>query len=125
MPKWTGQPYVVFNPHDKPVEELPVIWGFNNGGPPGWMSAVLIADDGELLGGHVCSGEGFMYGDLGIIKGHRSDRHETFREHYPDGYRMDFVPYDEVKTHEGLKAALEKHRIANSAPAPGEPAVVQ
>lgn len=26
-----GKPYAVFNPHNKPVESLPVIFGFNNG----------------------------------------------------------------------------------------------
>ena len=38
-----GKPYAVFNPHDKPVEELPVIMGFNNGGSDGWYSGCLIA----------------------------------------------------------------------------------
>ena len=27
----------VFNPHDKPAEELPVIFGFNNGPSGPWM----------------------------------------------------------------------------------------
>ena len=99
--------YEVFNPHDKPLEELPFIWGFNNGGSPGWMSGCLISQDGEGLGGHLCSAEFYMYHDLGIEKGSRSDRHEGFRKHYPDGYRMDFVPYEDVCTHEGLQAAIK------------------
>lgn len=37
----------------------------------------------------------------------RPDRHEGFRKHYPDGYRMDFIGEDEVKTHAGLKAAYK------------------
>lgn len=99
----------VFNPHDKPVAELPVIYGFNNGGSTGWYSAVLIAEDGTELGGHVCSHECYMRHDLGILEGTRPDRHETFREHYPDGYRMEFVGYADVRTHEGLTAAWAKH----------------
>lgn len=101
--------FAVYNPHNKPVSELPVIYGFNNGGSPGWMSACLLAEDGSAMGGHICSSEGFMYGDLGILEGRREDRHEEFRKHYPDGYRMDFVPGDEVKTHAGLDAAYQKH----------------
>lgn len=105
---WSGKGYSVFNPHNKPLEELPVIWGFNNGGSPGWYSAVLISDDGECLGSHVCSAEGYMTHDLGILEGARPDRHKTFRKHYPDGYRMDFVPYPE--NHAGLETAIANNR---------------
>lgn len=102
----------VFNPHGKPVEELPVIYGFNNGGAPGFMSAVLIAQDGQALGGHLCSNEYYMPGDLGVLEGSRPDRHEGFREHYPDGYRMEFIGYDDVRNHAGLSAALEANKAA-------------
>lgn len=103
--------YAVFNPHNKPVEELPFIFGFNNGGSPGWYSGCLIAESGHGMGGHLCSCEGFMYGDLGILAGSREDRHETFRQHYPDGYRMDFVPFEDVMTHPGLDAAYQKNQV--------------
>ena len=101
--------YAVFNPHDKPLDDLPVIYGFNNGENQGWMSAVLLAEDGTFLGRHLCSSEGYMRHDLGILEGTRPDRHETFKKHYPDGYRMDFVPLDVVKagTHEGLETAYK------------------
>jgi len=98
--------YAIFNPHNKPLDELPIIYGFNNGGSPNWWYAQLIAQDGTPLGGHLCSDEWFMYGDLGILKGSRSDRHEDFQKHYPDGYRMDFVPLTEVKTHAALNEAF-------------------
>lgn len=104
----------IHNPHGKPVDELPVIYGFNNGGCPGWLDAVLLAEDGTCLGGHICSAEAFMPGDLGIIEGSRPDRHETFREHYPTGYRMEFVGASEVRSHQGLLAAY--HRNQEQAP---------
>ncbi len=97
----------VFNPHNKPVSELPIIFGFNNGGSVGWLSAVLLAQDGTCLGGHCCSAEGYMPADLGILEGTREDRHQEFRQHYPDGYRMEFVGYDQVRTHAGLLKAIE------------------
>ena len=101
----------IYNPHSKPESELPVIYGFNNGGPSDWLNGVLLAEDGECLGGHICSHECFMPGDLGIIEGSRPDRHETFREHYPEGYRMEFVKLVDVrKGHSGLLAAYERNQ---------------
>ena len=101
----------VHNPHGNPLEQLPVIYGFNNGGSRDWLSAVLIAQDGKLLGGHTCSHEGYMPSDLGVLEGARPDRHETFREHYPDGYRMQFVGYDDAGSHPGLAAAFEANKF--------------
>lgn len=102
-------PRAIHNPHDKPIEELPTIYGFNNGGSDGWYSGVLLAEDGTHLGGHICSNESFMLGDLGILEGRRLDRHETFQKHYPDGYRMEFVSSKELDRHEGFKRALERN----------------
>lgn len=109
--------YAVYNPCGKAVEELPVIYGFNNGGSPGFMDAVLIAQDGACLGSHLCSAEGYMPGDLGCLPGSRPDRHEDFQKHYPDGYRMDFVSGDPRK-HAGLMAAiaLNQQRAVEASP---------
>lgn len=103
-----GRKLAHYNPHDKPIEELPIIFGFNNGGKYGWYSGVLLAEDGTPLGGHICSHEGYMPSDLGVLEGTRPDRHETFREHYPDGYRMQFVSFDDVKGNAKLCAAIKK-----------------
>jgi hypothetical protein len=111
--EWEGKGYAVYNPENKPLEELPVIYGFNNGGSRDWLEGVLISEDGHVLGGHTCSAEGYMPHDLGILEGSRPDRHETFKEHHPQGYRMDFVPYIEAKGHAGLDAAFKMHAILN------------
>lgn len=108
--KWEGKGYARFNPHDKPIEDLPVIYGFNNGGSSRMLEGVIISEDGTVFGGHGCSAEGYMPHDLGIIEGSRPDRHEDFRKHYPDGYRMDFVGYADVFTHPGLKAAYQRNQ---------------
>ena len=105
-----NEEYAVFNPQDKPINDLPVIYGFNNGGSEGFMHGQLIAEDGTGLGGHLCTHEGFMLGDLGIRNGSRTDRHETFKKHYPDGYRMDFVSYNDVDSHEALLEAFELNK---------------
>jgi len=106
-----GQRVAHYNPKNKPIGELPIIYGFNNGGSPGWYSAELLAEDGTYLGGHICSSEGYMPHDLGILEGTRPDRHETFKEHYPDGYRMQFIKGSDVKMHEGLNEALKLNKI--------------
>lgn len=104
-----GLKNAIYNPLNKPVDELPVIYGFNNGGRPEWYSAVLISEDGYYLGGHICSSEAYMPADLGILEGTRPDRHETFKEHYPDGYRMEFVSFNDVRSHEKLNIAFKKN----------------
>jgi hypothetical protein len=110
--EWEGRGYATFNPHGKPLDELPVIYGFNNGGEPGWMSAVLLAEDGTGLGGHICSSEGYMRHDLGVLEGSRPDRHEGFQKHYPDGYRMEFIGEAEVRARNnpGLELAYERNQ---------------
>ena len=102
-----GKKAAIYNPHNKPAWELPIIYGFNNGGSSGWYSAQLLAEDGTGLGGHICSHECYMPADLGILEGTRPDRHEHFKAHYPDGYRMEFLPFEVAKEHEGLKKAFE------------------
>ena len=105
-----GKGFAIYNPSNLPPDQLPVIYGFNNGGSLGWYSAVLLAEDGTGLGGHICSSEGYMLHDLGILEGTRPDRHEEFREHYPGGYRMEFVPGAQVKTNEGLLLAYQRNQ---------------
>lgn len=111
LAEWNGIPIAVHNPHDKPVAELPVIYGFNNGGSAGWYHAQLISEDGMGLGAHICSAEGYMYSDLGILEGSAPGRHEDFRKHYPDGYRMAFVSFAEVEKHPGLTEACRLNQL--------------
>jgi hypothetical protein len=115
----------IFNPRDKRLDELPVIYGFNNGGSPGWYSAVAIAEDGHCLGGHCCSSEAYMPHDLGVLEGTRIDRHERdYQKHYPDGYRMEFVSSDDMDGHAGLRTALERNKALPDEPGADAPAAV-
>ena len=54
----------------------------------------------------MCPSEAYMPADLGILEGTRPDRHEGFRKHYPDGYRMEFVGYEQVRNHAALMEAI-------------------
>ena len=109
--EWAGKGYAVHNPQGLPLGDLPVIYGFNNGGADQCYEGVLLAEDGTYLGKHICSHECYMLGDLGVLDGSRSDRHKTFMEHYPDGYRMDFVPMRDSGSHAGLESAYANNQL--------------
>jgi hypothetical protein len=82
---------VVYNPLNKAIDQLPIIFGFNNGGTPYVQTGIILSEDGVILGAHSCSDEEYMLSDLGIVEGSRPDRHEEFKKHYPQGYRMTFI----------------------------------
>jgi len=105
-----GRSVVVFNPHNKPEEELPYITAFSNGGSPGWKTCYAIADNGKVIGSHICSDEHYAPADLAVIEGYRTDRHKTYQEHYPDGYRMRFIFEKDVKSDKILAKALEENK---------------
>ena len=107
----------VHNPNNMPLDMLPRIYGFNNGGSRQWLEAVLLSEDGVYLGSHICSDEAYMPHDLGVLEGTRPDRHETFRKHYPGGYVMQFVPYDDFNRCPGVLAAVEAAAERESAEA--------
>lgn len=104
--RYNGRSVHCYNPLEHPPEQLPVIFGFNNGGSSGWFSGLLMAEDGTGLGGHCCSSEAYMLHDLGILEGCRPDRQEEFKKHYPNGYRMEFVSHTEVREHPKLMQAI-------------------
>lgn len=110
---WGDLPFAVYNPNNLPVDSLPVIYGFNNGGYDDWWEGGLLGEQGVYLGGHICSHESYMYHDLGIVEGSRPDRHEKFKELYPEGYRMDFVPAKEIPKHAAFQEVLRKANKAN------------
>jgi hypothetical protein len=84
------------------------IFCFNNGGSRDWLHAVAIADDGHVLGQHICSHESFMPHDLGLT----SDwKHENYNAHFGVGnWQLEWVPTQDRSTHEGLKAAFEANK---------------
>lgn len=80
------------------------IYAFPNGGNPGFIHAVAIADDGNCLAGHCCSHDGFVPHDLGVTS---TWKHDTYNAHFGEGnWEIEFVPYDQVESHEGLQAAF-------------------
>ncbi len=81
------------------------IFCFNNGGSPGWYSAVAICEDGHVLAGHICSDEGYMPHDLGITS---SWKHDSYDKHCgKDNY--DLVWIENIED-ERLEAAVRKNK---------------
>jgi hypothetical protein len=108
--EWRDKKYAVWNPRSVPQNTLPVIYGFNNGGAGRWWHGGLLAEDGSILGGHICSNESYMPYDLGCLEGSRPDRHEEFQKHYPGGYRMEFVGLADIHEHPVLPNLLRRLR---------------
>ncbi len=91
------------------------IYGFNNGGSPGWYKAIAIGEDGAVVGSHICSSEAFMRHDLGI---NGSDwKHDSYDKHFGEGnWEIEWVPSDQVKSHPGLLKAIELNAVAGDSP---------
>jgi hypothetical protein len=87
------------------------IYCFSNMVNGGEGIAYAIGDDGVILGSHWCSDEGYVPHDLGVIEGSRLDRHKTYKEHFPDGYEMEFVRSSEFNNHIGLQEALKLNQL--------------
>lgn len=102
--------YRIYNPHGKPIDELPLISGFNNGGRHGTYSGVIIAQDGTVLGGHICSNEHYMLHDLGVAATGPEYRRVAFEAHYPDGCRTRFVSYADVQNDPIIQEALRLNK---------------
>jgi len=84
-----------------PNAAVHTIYCFNNGGSPGWYHAMAMADDGHVLGQHICSHELYMQHDLGMT----SDcKHENYNTHFGTGnWRLEWVA--DPRAHEGLQTA--------------------
>lgn len=105
------------------MENKKKIYGFNNGGSPGWMVAAAIGEDGVFLASHVCSSEGFMPHDLGVTS---NWKHEIYDKHFGAGkWEIEFIPYSEVENHEGLQSALKLYNENASAENVGNKAHIE
>lgn len=97
----------IYNPKNRPEAELPVIYGFptTQYGDTDW-GGIALTQEGVKLAQHVSSCEGWLAIDLGTSKFGNAVRHNTFVEHYPDGFKTEYVDSQQTE-HEGLKAAIE------------------
>lgn len=84
------------------------IYGFNNGGSPGWYTALALSEDGQVLASHVCSADFYMPHDLGM-NGQSDWKHDVYNKALGEGqWQTEFVPRDRISKHEGLQAAIRR-----------------
>ena len=83
------------------------IYCFSNVKDGGDGIAYAMGDDGVVLGSHWCSSEYYVCMDLGVDEGSRPDRHIKYAEHFPNGYKMVFIPASKVLNHKGLQNAFK------------------
>jgi hypothetical protein len=104
----TPQPNThTFSPTNADPTTLPRIFCFANGASGMGWHGVIIAEDGEILGGHCSSNEMWLRHDLGIGEGSfYKSRREDFARKYPAGYVAEWVSYADAKHHPGLQAAF-------------------
>lgn len=92
--------YLVHNPHGKPVEELPIIYGaavadLKDLG----VGGKTITQEGMFLANWLSSNEEFLKSDLGIVEGGKASMKVLFDRVYPDGYRTEYVSLKDHDTH--------------------------
>jgi hypothetical protein len=100
----------IYNPHSKPTKELPVIFGFPAGRykNSGNFEGILLAEDGTVLGKHLSSDEAWLATDLGLTD--NSSKHvDDMTKHYPEGFRCEYVKWDDVHTNAGLVTATANY----------------
>ena len=86
------------------MSELPKVYVFLNGGGPGLYHCIGLAEAGTVLAQHGRTTEEYAPHDLGVT----SDwKHDLYREHYPDGFEVEFVYGVRFKAHEGVQAAVK------------------
>lgn len=84
---------------------LPKIYGFINGGEPGWYIAEAISEDGVFLAQHACSSKGYGCHDLGC-DGASTWKHENYAAYYPNGFVVVWV---EDPNDQRVQDAYAKH----------------
>jgi hypothetical protein len=83
----------------------PKIYGFVNGGSPGWYNVAAVTEDGLCVAGHLCSHPSYGQHDIGVTS---NWKHEIYRKHYPDGFDVEWVA--DVSAHEGIQRAFALNR---------------
>lgn len=78
---------------------LGIVKGSTAGGD---VMACALAEDGTSLANHLSSSADFAKHDIGLT----SDwHHDDYRAHYPDGYEVEWIDYEDLDAHKGFQKA--------------------
>lgn len=86
------------------------IFVFINTYAPGNYISYAISEDGVILSNHLSSSEEWAKHDMGITS---PWKHEEYNAHYPQGWEIEFVSYENVASHNELQKAFEIYKKNN------------
>lgn len=137
MYKLPGRQHSYASKHLQHVPEaLPRIYVFDNTNQHEWHHGIAIAEDGVCVAQHCSSTLWFCMTDMGmpidataaVVNEHARDddttqdyrefkvtpfsyfKHDLYKKHYPNGYILEWIPRDQIESHEGLTAAYKKNQ---------------
>lgn len=84
----------------------------NGSTPGGDVVGYALAEDGTGLGNHYSSSVGFAQHDMGFTS---NWKHDSYQKHYPDGFVLEWIDYDELDAHEGFQKAFAINKAAAAA----------
>jgi hypothetical protein len=71
----------------------------------GDVIGMAISEDGKQIASHYCSGVNWAKHDMGLT----SDwKHEIYDDLYPNGYELEWIDIENIKTHPVLSLVFEK-----------------
>lgn len=89
------------------MTDKPKIYVFvNSGFRTDCLSVYAMAEDGEILAGHVCSHVGFIPGDMGL---NSKNKHEFYMGKYPEGFELKYLDELGAMTEPGFREAIKKN----------------
>ena len=80
------------------------VWATPGATQFGGVAGHAIAEDGTGLAGHISSNESWAKLDM------TSDyKKKDYAEHYPDGYEIEWIDYDDLEGHAAFNHAFRRH----------------
>lgn len=74
----------------------------------GDVMGYALAEDGVCLASHLSSDKYFSMHDMGL---HSDWKHDKYREHYPDGFELEWVEESNLDSHKGWKEAFRLNTL--------------
>ena len=105
--RYNGHMQAFYNPNNRLIADLPTIYGYTAERKGSSLVGRLVAQDGTIFASQICDDESHMLISFGIIS-NANENHKMFKEHYPDGYKMELVLEKETPTHAGLNAVFAR-----------------
>lgn len=91
------------------MRRLRTIYGFLNGMlPDGLLIVTAVAEDGEVITSVAVKSENEGKRALGMDRKTRN-RHQLYQDKYPDGVKLEWIPFGLTTKHLGLQNAVKAH----------------